>query len=68
MAYNNRNLLERIVRIQNTTLEYTNRGVTQRWVFENIFKKEPYFLSENTFYKYMSRNAKSELRELVGSR
>ena len=68
MAYNNRNLLERIVEIQNITLEHTNRGATQRWVFENVFKNAPYRLSLDTFYKYMARNAKSELRELVGSR
>ena len=68
MAYNKRNLLERIVDVQNTTIEHTSRGVTQRWVYENIFKKAPYRLSQNTFYKYLARNAKGELRELGGSR
>lgn len=63
MAYNGRNFLERVIEIQNITREHTERGCTQKWVYQHII--HPRFkISIDTYYKYLSRNAKRELRTL----
>ncbi len=63
MAYNRRNILKRIVDIQNTVLEHTCKGVSQEWVFNNIIAPN-YHISRSTFYSYLSVNAKMELRKI----
>lgn len=63
MAYNKRNLLLKIVEIQNITLEHTKRGVTQKWVFKNLIEPN-YFISIRTYNEYIGRNAKKELSDL----
>jgi hypothetical protein len=63
MAYNKRNLLTRIIKIQLITLEHTQRGTTQVWVYRNIIRSQ-FMLSERTFKKYMCINAKAELKKL----
>ena len=63
MAYNRKNVLNRIIDIQNITLEHTSRGVTQEWVFKNKIK--PIFhISRATYYQYLATNAKAELKQL----
>lgn len=62
MAYNRRNILKRIVEIQNLTLEHTSRGVTQVWVFEHIIQPR-FVISIRTYYNFLSINAKTELKE-----
>lgn len=62
MAYKKQNLLEKIIEIQEITLEYTRKGVTQQWVFENIIKPR-FFISLRTFNNYLATNAKGELRK-----
>lgn len=63
MGYNRRNILKRIIEVQNITLEYTKRGVTQKWVYENIIFPR-FYLSPATYYNYLAVNAKAELRKL----
>ena len=63
MAYNNRNLLRRIIEIQDLTLEHTRKGYTQKWVYYN-FVHPRYNISISTYNKYLSRNAKIELSNL----
>ena len=63
MAYNKRNLLEKIIKIQETTLEHTKRGTTQEWVYQNLIYPV-YHISHATYYSYLSRNAKGELKRL----
>ena len=63
MAYNSKNLLIRIIEIQNLTLEYQKKGATQKWVYRNVVK-ERFHVSYGAFKQYMGRNAKNELREL----
>ncbi len=63
MAYNRKNILKRIVDIQNTVLEHTNKGVSQEWVYNNIIAPN-YRVSRSTFYSYLSVNAKLELKKL----
>jgi len=62
MAYNRRNILKRIVEIQNLTLEHTSRGVTQVWVYEHIIRPR-FVISVRTYYSYLNINAKRMLNE-----
>ena len=64
MAWNNRFLLERIIAIQNLTLEHKARGATQIWIYENIIYPQ-FIISEQTYKQYLRRNAKKEYRELL---
>lgn len=63
MAYNRINILNRIIDVQNTTIEHTKRGVTQQWVYENIIFPR-YVISIGTYYSYLSCNAKAELKRI----
>ncbi|MEG2276653.1 MAG: hypothetical protein RSA53_05390 [Odoribacter sp.] len=63
MGYNRRNILRRIVEIQNITLEHTKRGVSQKWVYENVIFPR-FYLSVATYYNYLDINARAELRKL----
>jgi hypothetical protein len=62
MAYNRRNILKRIVEIQNLTLEHTSRGVTQVWVYEHVIHPR-FVISISTYYNYLGVNAKKMLSE-----
>jgi len=62
MAYNQRNILKRIVEIQNLTLEHTSRGVTQVWVYEHVIFPR-FVISISTYYNYLSINAKTKLKD-----
>ena len=62
MAYNRKNMLARIIDIQNITIEHTSRGATQQWVYQNIIFPK-YFISIGTYYNYLARNAKGELKK-----
>ena len=55
-----KNYLQTIVDIQNIVLEHKGRGVTQKWVFDNIINTpdSPYHLGYTTFCRYMTINAK----------
>ena len=63
MAYNRKNLLLKIIDIQETTLEMKQRGVSQKWIYENVISKK-YNISLSTFNNYLAINAKRELKEL----
>ncbi|HCT31518.1 MAG TPA: hypothetical protein DIW31_12515 [Bacteroidales bacterium] len=63
MAYNRKNLLTRIIEIQNITLEQKKKGVTQIWVYNNLIK-DRFNISIKTFNNYLGVNAKKELKEL----
>lgn len=54
--------LERIIKIQETTLAHTRRGVTQVWVYNNIIKHE-HHISERAYSRYLALNAKAILKE-----
>jgi hypothetical protein len=61
--YNRRILLERMVEIQNITLEYTKKGITQEWAYWNVILPR-FFISKRTFYRYMGVNAKKEIKSI----
>jgi hypothetical protein len=64
MAYNKKNTLRRMVEVQNITLEYTSKGSTQEWVYENVIHPR-FFISRSTYYSYLGMPAKAELRKLL---
>lgn len=63
MAYNRRNILKRMVEIQDITLEHTRRGVSQEWVYNNVVFPR-FVISRATYYAYLSYPAKMELKRL----
>ncbi len=63
MAYNRKNMLQRIIRIQEITLEHTSKGVTQKWVYENIIYPS-YRISFKCYCNYLYTNAKGELNKI----
>lgn len=63
MSYNRKNLLQRKIDIQNITLEHTQKGVTQEWVYENMIWPA-YRISRRTYYAYLGENAKAALRKI----
>lgn len=63
MAYNNRNLLIRVIAIQELVLAGQKKGVTQKWIYDNeVYPR--YFISYSTFNNYLAINAKRELEML----
>ena len=64
MGYNKRNKLERICEIQRITLEHTRRGVTQKWVYDNVIYPR-FYISLSTFYEYLATPARRELARLL---
>jgi hypothetical protein len=60
MSYSNKNLLLRMVKIQDTVLEHKKRGVPQIHVYRNVIAPE-YNISYSTFNRYLSYPAKLEL-------
>lgn len=63
MAYNRRNLLERIVEIQDIVLREKKKGFTQQHTHETLIEPQ-YRISLATFNKYLGINAKKELKQL----
>lgn len=63
MAYNRRNILTRMVKIQELTLEHTRRGVTQEWIYSHLVFPQ-YGISKRCYYSYLGAPAKAELKRL----
>lgn len=63
MAYNSRNLLLKIIAIQELVIAGQKRGATQKWVYENEVK-DTFFIGYSTFNNYLAVNAKRELEIL----
>lgn len=63
MAYNNSNRYKKIIEIQNITLEQQDRGVTKKWIYDNIIKPR-YFISRDCYFRYLAINAKRDLKKL----
>lgn len=63
MAYNGKNILLRMIAIQEIVLEHKKRGVSQRWIFKNIISPQ-YNISYSTFNRYLTYPAKRELKAL----
>lgn len=64
MAYNRKNLLQRMIDIQQVYREHKKNGATDRWIFRNVIE-EQYRISERTFYNYLTTPAKRELANIT---
>jgi len=63
MAYNRKNLLNRVITIQNLVLDGQKKGITQKWIYENeVYPR--YFISYSTFNNFLVMPAKKELELL----
>lgn len=67
MAYSRQNILQRMVDIQNITIEQTSKGVTQEWVYNHIIFPK-YVISKSTYYSYLRCNAKAELKRILSQK
>lgn len=65
MAYNNKNTLLKICKVQDIVLEHKKHGVSQRYVYEHYIR-DTYFISYSTFNRWLSLPAKQALRQLAG--
>lgn len=63
MAYNKRNILLKIIAVQDIVLRERKRGVSQVYIF-NEYIKDQFIISYSTFNNYLARNAKKELELL----
>ena len=63
MSYNNEYLLEKIITIQNITLDEKKKGKSQIYIYNNIIRPS-FFISFSCYNKYLARNARRELKEL----
>lgn len=63
MTYNKKNLLVKIIEIQDIVLRERRKGVSQVYVY-NTYVKDQYYISYSTFNNYLARNAKKELEIL----
>lgn len=61
MAYNNKNTLLKIVKVQDIVLEQKKRGVTQLYIYENIVR-DMFMISYSTYNRWLSYPAKYELK------
>lgn len=68
MAYSRKNLLNKIIEIQELTLyQYHKKGLTYKEIYwEYIFPK--YHISYRTFHTYLGTPAKKELKELESNK
>jgi hypothetical protein len=56
-------MLKKIIEIQEITLREKKRGASQQWVYEHLVRDQ-YFISYSTYNRYLSRNAKAELKQV----
>ena len=61
MAYNNRNVLIKMARVQDIVLDYKRKGVTQLFVYEHYIR-DTYCISYSTFNWWLAYPAKQELK------
>ncbi len=64
MAYNKENYYKKIIEIQNIVLaNYQVKYYTMKEIYHNLIEPK-YFISNRTFYNYLSINAKAELKKI----
>ena len=64
MAYNRKNLLQRMIDVQDIYREHQKNGATDRWIFRNVIEPN-YRISERTFYNYVTHSARRELQNIL---
>lgn len=66
MAYYRINFLKTVIDIQEIVSNYKHKGVSQKWVYDNVIDApgSHFHITYCTFRKYMTINAKAELKKL----
>lgn len=62
MLKSDKNILIRAIEVQNITLSHTAKGISQKWVYENVIYPR-FFISRSTYYRYLAMPAKRELNK-----
>lgn len=63
MAYNRKNYLGRVIKVQDITLKHTKKGCTQEWIYKTLIESQ-FNISKSTYYAYLRCNAKAQLKKL----
>lgn len=64
MGYNRKNILAKIIAVQQLVKEYQRKGVTQEFVYREIVYPR-YYISRRTFYEYLGTSSpKTELERI----
>ena len=63
MGYNKKNLLIKIIDVQDIYMEHSSKGATAKWIFNELIYPK-YRISRATFYNYLATNAKMELKKI----
>lgn len=63
MAFNKANFLEKVLAVQTIYREYSAKGSTGIWIYENLIK-DNFFISKRTFDNYLTIPASRELKKL----
>jgi hypothetical protein len=66
MAYNRRNLLNRIIDVQEITLREKEHGSSQVWIYQNIIA-DRFRISKSTYDRYLAIAAKREIKKLINN-
>lgn len=66
MAYNRKNLLKRIIDVQEVYLHWQSVGLDNRTIWrEHLYPT--YKICEATMYNYLAINAKKELKDIIAA-
>ena len=63
MAYNRKNLLEKVKAVNEVYIEHSARGVSNEYIFNNYIKNR-FYISRTTFYEYLTIPYMVELRKI----
>jgi hypothetical protein len=66
MAYNRKNLLCRIIAVQEITLREKDHGSSQVWIYRNIIG-ERFNISYSTYNRYLAIAARRDLKKLTNA-
>ena len=61
MGYNKKNFYLKVLEIQETHKQHSQKGATNVWIYRNLIAPN-YFISLKTYYNYLGINARRELR------
>ena len=67
MAYNRKNLLKRIIEVQEITMREKDHGASQLWIYNNIIAGR-FLISYATYNRYLTIAARKELKQLQNSK
>lgn len=64
MAYNRKNYLQRVLRVQEVYLKFKDKGLDNEEIFKRYISPN-FFISRSTFYEYLAIPAAKELKGMT---